>query len=415
MQKIASKIHVPTWPSFRHFYEKAVRTSQNGKGWLLLLIWIGVVFLLVNFFLPKLNPPGLNLYVIQPVLWLMLAALAFWLWKAETPENPFPISRKAIGLAALIGLFQLAVFLLAGLLFGFGNSPYARRIDRVLLNLWFIGSQLIGLEMSRWYLAHHWEQRFPKKGFALTWLLMMLMMIPVAAYTVLNTPLSIFRFIGRTLLPTGANNLLATYLVTVGGPLASLAYLAVNALFEVLSPILPNLIWTIRAFLGTLLPVIGLALIAPFFAEQTPAEANVEEKGKQDSSSLTGWAITAILATILVWFRVGLFGIQPSLVSGPSMTPTLVAGDIIITQVVAPETIQIGDIIRFRQGKADVVHRVIDIQNENGQITFITKGDYNNVTDPPVSASQFEGKVVMVIPKIGWIAIFIRRALAWLF
>jgi signal peptidase len=413
MQKIAQKIQLSaTWPPLKNAFHKFMsRTVLEGKGWILIIVWLAVTFILTNFILPRLNPPGLNIYVIQPTLWLAITGVILWLWKIETQERLFPINRKAIGLASLIGLFQVAVFVLSGLFFGFGNSPYAHRIDRVLLNLWFFGSQLIGLEMSRWYLAHSLERRLSQQAFTVTWLIMMIMMIPAAAYLYLDSPLAIFRFIGRTLLPLGASNLFAMYLIGVGGPLASIAYYGINMIFELISPILPNLTWTIQAFVGTIIPILGLALVNPLLSEHTTTEP--AEKNK--TSSLTSWAVVALLFTLLLWFRVGLFGIQPSLVSGPSMTPTLVAGDIIITRVVPIEAIQIGDIIRFRQGKADVVHRVIDIQKENGQITFITKGDYNNVNDPPVSPGQVEGKVIMVIPKVGWIAIIIRRAVSWLF
>ena len=76
------------------------------------------------------------------------------------------------------------------------------------------------------------------------------------------------------------------------------------------------------------------------------------------------------------------------------------------------KSIQVGDVIEFKIGAVPVVHRVIDIQNEGGQITFITQGDANNTPDPPVTENYFEGKVLHKIPKIGWVSIFFRKILA---
>jgi hypothetical protein len=44
-------------------------------------------------------------------------------------------------------------------------------------------------------------------------------------------------------------------------------------------------------------------------------------------------------------------------------------------------------------------------------ITFITRGDANNTDDPPVLASALEGKVVLTVPKIGWVTIGIRQVI----
>ena len=46
-----------------------------------------------------------------------------------------------------------------------------------------------------------------------------------------------------------------------------------------------------------------------------------------------------------------------------------------------PKQIKIGDIITFEQDSELIIHRVIDIGNDEQGIYFITKGDNNNITD----------------------------------
>ena len=91
----------------------------------------------------------------------------------------------------------------------------------------------------------------------------------------------------------------------------------------------------------------------------------------------------------------------------------MLAGDVVITREVLTESIEVGDGVRFKQGGVYILHRVIEVQESEGELTFITQGDANNVVDAPVPASQIEGKVILTIPKIGWVSIAVREVIEW--
>ena len=56
------------------------------------------------------------------------------------------------------------------------------------------------------------------------------------------------------------------------------------------------------------------------------------------------------------------------------------------------------------------MHRVIEIREIEGATSFITQGDANNAPDPePVMSGNMIGKLVFKIPKIGWVAIAVKR------
>jgi signal peptidase len=126
-----------------------------------------------------------------------------------------------------------------------------------------------------------------------------------------------------------------------------------------------------------------------------------------------GWVVTAIICVALVWFSVGLFPIHPSLVGSGSMTPVLKVGDITIIAKTPATNIKVGDIIEYRNAEnLDIVHRVIKIQQVNGTLQFITKGDANNAADPaPVDSANVLGRVIFDVPKIGWVAIALKGLL----
>ena len=111
-------------------------------------------------------------------------------------------------------------------------------------------------------------------------------------------------------------------------------------------------------------------------------------------------------------------------VSG-SMEPVFYRGDIVAIEKADllgihefnPEDVQIGDIVVYNAEWFDqpVIHRVINIVEENGTKMFVIKGDNNQKADPYyVSPDQITAKVIkigdspVVIPYIGYISLWIR-------
>ncbi len=99
-------------------------------------------------------------------------------------------------------------------------------------------------------------------------------------------------------------------------------------------------------------------------------------------------------------------------VESNSMVPTFYQGDILIIQGAQPpeeykNTLAIGDVIVFSVEGRDVpvVHRIKQI-NPDG--SFQTQGDANTGQHPfekSIVPGQIHGKVVMIIPYLGWVKI----------
>jgi signal peptidase len=211
----------------------------------------------------------------------------------------------------------------------------------------------------------------------------------------------LFRLLGNSLLPVASENILATYLAFVGGPFASLIYRGELAAFEWLSPVLPNLDWILSTFLGTIVPVLGVLFVREMIEWRSSNETASNPREKWGSA----WILTSIVLVFLLWFNSGLFAIRPTLVSGISMEPAIKPGDIAITREISADGIKTGDVVLFNDGAYSVLHRVVEIRWLDGNRIFFTKGDNVNVLDNPWGESQLKGKMVMVIPKLGWIPI----------
>lgn len=99
-----------------------------------------------------------------------------------------------------------------------------------------------------------------------------------------------------------------------------------------------------------------------------------------------------------------------SVISG-SMSPTFNVYDMIIDKKLAPENLKKGDVITFwKDNKTLVTHRIVGIQNQNGKIAYMTRGDANNVNDKElVDSSNVEGTYLFRIPYVGLIITRLRE------
>jgi len=124
---------------------------------------------------------------------------------------------------------------------------------------------------------------------------------------------------------------------------------------------------------------------------------------------------TAILLGVGIVFAPRVGWRVDTVLSG-SMSPALDVGGAVITQPVAPNTIEVGDIITFHSpidGRL-VTHRVIAIQEKSPRY-FQTKGDANEDADPYlVPAENMVGQVKFHIPLLGYIANFVKTPLGFI-
>jgi signal peptidase I len=100
-------------------------------------------------------------------------------------------------------------------------------------------------------------------------------------------------------------------------------------------------------------------------------------------------------------------------------------GDILVIQGVnSVSEISVGDVLIIDRGPGvtPLTHRVVEIWEENGEVRLRTKGDNNLQSygyfyeggrmvpgDYPITPNQILGKVVFVIPKLGYIPLWFQR------
>lgn len=103
-----------------------------------------------------------------------------------------------------------------------------------------------------------------------------------------------------------------------------------------------------------------------------------------------------------------------------SMEPALPEGSLIFVRAVPAGDIQVGDVITFYAtlaGHDGVLntHRVTQVVDEGGTLSFLTKGDANAIGDTqPVQAEQVLGRVALCSPGLGGAIALLRRPYVFL-
>lgn len=130
------------------------------------------------------------------------------------------------------------------------------------------------------------------------------------------------------------------------------------------------------------------------------------------NATVAGVSLIAVVIIIVIAVP-GAVGAEASyVVLSDSMEPAFSSGDIVIVQSVAPAAISTGDVITYQSPRAEgnaqrVSHRVIGIDQTQGEYVFQTKGDANEQPDAyQVSEADLTGKVWFVIPYVGYLVQF---------
>jgi signal peptidase I len=99
----------------------------------------------------------------------------------------------------------------------------------------------------------------------------------------------------------------------------------------------------------------------------------------------TRTAYTAALLAMLFYVGLIAFHYQPMVIVSGSMQKTIPVGSLVVDQSVDPRRLEVGDVISFEKPvghKGIDTHRIVAIENDQGQRLLKTKGDSNPSADP---------------------------------
>lgn len=356
--------------------------------------------------------PDVNFYLVQPAIWTGLAAISWFGWVRLSDRPPF--SRALTGIAALVGGFNVALLVLGGAVFGFGDSMVAGRLVNYPRNALFVATSVIGLEMARAFCFHAWRPYNERAAFFGTAGLLALAMTPYGQFSGLLDTSALVSILGGFIAPTLMLSVLLTWLADHGGPAPAIAFVAVLAAFEWFSQVQPELEWPALFVIGTAGPIISAKLIRDIYLYTEEGAARWADPDHRHEQTYErhplAWTIAVTAAVLSVIGVASLLGFRPAAVTGISMEPTFEQGDLaILKRQVDPNSLSVGDVIEFNDRfDRPVVHRIISIERVDGTLMFTTQGDNNARPDAIITADQITARVVLLVPEMGHPALWFR-------
>lgn len=382
--------------------------SSYKKGFIVILLLLSM-YVFENSPISKYIDRFTFNYILKPILWI---GLVFIIWSL-----PRIRPKGLLKLRSLVNFWSLSfavayiiTTVLAGLIDALGKSPYSHSLKGIIINIVFVGSVLIGRELVRNYLINSFTKKENYKVFILIAILMTFTNISISRYMNIASYADLVKFIAQYVGPEFAQNLFLSYLVYLGGPVASITYIGTIQGFHWLSPILPDLKWITVGLIGILAPMFFMMSLQTIY-KTASKQLKVRDKNKESPIS---WIVTSVISIGIIWFAVGVFPIYPSVIATGSMEPMIKPGDVILVNKVVDmegiNNLKVDDVIQFKRDNILITHRIIVVRNYDGEgLGFKTKGDNNSSVDSEiVKPEDVKGTIVYTVPKIGWLTLLIK-------
>lgn len=370
-----------------------------------------IVLLLFIYFLDysKIKSYGRLFYFLEPASWVLLTLIIWTMPHIGSKSKP-KYKRLIYFWAFNFSLIFIIINIGAGIIAGFGRSPYDHSLRGIILNIIFVGSKLTARETARSFLINNISKKENYFIFIGTAFFLTLISYPISKYIQLKTLKEAVIFTAEFFAPEFSHNIFASYLTYWGGPLASIIYLGIIQAFHWLSPVLPDLKWIVTALIGILCPSFFMMGFQPMYLHT----AKLIKRRHTDEESPFGWIVASIISISIIWFVVGVFPVYPSVIATGSMEPVIYPGDIVlvskINKIEEIKELKPDDIIQFKRESILITHRIVEVM-EGGEygIAFVTKGDNNSSADDEyVNPQDIKGIIKYVIPKIGWPTLLIK-------
>lgn len=374
-------------------------------------ILIIICLLIVAYFVTNIMAFGLgghisyySLYSIRLLLWLFIGGLVLY-YPSGRVQGIVRLRGMVIEISFFLAIFHLLIYAIIGVFTSFGKTPYSSSLLGITLNLLEMWVILFGSELSRAFLLHNLPKKHVQISVILVSLAIAMFRIPLSRIISISSGLALMDFLTEIAFPQLMQSYVASGLAVLAGPAPAIVYLGLIRAFEYLSPYLPTPEWMPLLLFNLLVPVLSLSVLRMLYLK----EAAIREPMRTSKGGF-GWIVVSVVSVIIIWFAVGLFPIYPSVIITGSMEPVIIPGDVVLVEKVDSDTIQAGDIIMFDNGEGIfITHRVTGIIEDDNGRQFITKGDNNSSKDSePSNESQFRGKIISIVPKIGLPTLFIR-------
>lgn len=383
-------------------YFRPTRISKTRNCILLFLLLF--IYTVENYAPRFIKNSSIFMAIFKPSIWILVIFLAYSFPKVKL-GGKISLSNTLKWYTTLSSILYICIMILVGIIGGFAKSPYNHSLYGNISNTILVFSALTGREMTRSYLINNHKSKNKFFIIGIIALILTIIDLPISSFNNIKTKLDFITFFGEFFLTTLCNNILASYLVNMGGPSLSIIYIGIQKCFTWYFPVLPCPGWNIKVLIDILYPVFYLMILEYIYS----SHVNKAENRKAKSENPLGWIVVTVISILIIWFAAGVFPVRPMVIATGSMEPLIYPGDVVLVKSIDLNQLKVGDIIQYKSESIYIFHRIIEILDDNGEIKYQTKGDNNSAVDPEqVKGDAIRGKVAYIIPKVGWPTLFLR-------
>ena len=371
--------------------------SKKNCSYLALLLLL--VIRIICFFL-DINIPILNL-----VLFGILFLVFLFLFPNKNHIRNYQKSLTQTVLILVISYY--IIYYLLGLIIGFSYNFYDTSWSGIIYNSFvFILPLLLREEVRERFIRIHKK----KSAYLLITIIFIIYEMLCSTFFSFHDNEELLSNIFSIFIPCILENVLLTYLVSLAGIRTVYAYFIPALISKYFVPILPDLDWFYRLLLQI---VFYLCIYSVVSHEYLFKVLRRTPKAEKKQSIVYLFSIGFVI--VIGLFVAGFFKYQPVAVLTYSMVPAFTRGDVVVINKlsdVEKSELKKGDIIQYKRKDTMVIHRIIDIVDDNDERGYILQGDNNNSEDPfIVYDNQVVGKEVFSIPKLGYPSVWLSEFL----
>ena len=376
---------------------KMKRSEQK----LIVFMLITIVLMFINFITHTLVSSLSHLILVFSLLILSKFLFGF-------EKNKLFNKNKLIKYFVLFLISSMIFIYAIGLVSGFLTSPYNRSFMGIIKNAGWLFLFYISLELLRYNLVKKGEKN--KLIFFLIILAFSLVEISLGLFMYnLKVKTEILKFLTILVVPIITKNVVLTSFSNKYGYEVTIIYQLIVNLYYYIMPIYPGFDYFLTSIVNFMQPVLVWALCKTIFDKKEK-----EDLRSKHIVSKTVGIISVFFAILIIALFSNLFRYWIAVIGTGSMTPTINIGDIIVVDKAiskTPEKLKVGDVLVFEEENKIYTHRIIEMEENNGNVKIITKGDRkgNAVDSWVVTNKEIVGIVKFKISYVGYPTVWLNR------
>ena len=344
---------------------------------------------------------------ISAAFMILITSLSIYLYGFKKSRNT-KLEKEVVSISRIVIIIYFVIIYGIGVFAGFLKNAYSLKFFGILNNIFSPIIIAICIELLRYIFLE--ANKNHNKSIVLITIAIILLDLSINMRVLdFSSKSEIFKIITSMGLPIIIKNIVFTYVSNHIGYKIPIIYRLFVDMYIFIVPILPNISEYIISVLGICIPF-TLYLLSNRLIELN--EKGIEYNYRKKAFSLTDVPFILIII-ILAYLISGYFKYSIIGIGSESMTGKINKGDaVIVMKVKSEKDFKKGDIITYEYNGKTIVHRLVEIKEENGKKKYITKGDAN-ITEDNVDLyiDDIKGVVKLRFPYIAYPSIYYQNYL----